>query len=98
VEAFVEVIFPHYAMVNVSGPESIKAGEMLKVSASSNTNHTRGFKWAITAGKITAGQYTKEITIDTTGLAGQKIVVSAETTDSGPHTATSMIEVKVLPD
>lgn len=96
--AFVEIVFPHYATVNLRGPESVKAGAMLKVSAYSNTNQTRGFTWAVTAGKITAGQYTKEITIDTSGLAGQQVVVSAETIDVGHHTATSSIVVKVLPD
>jgi hypothetical protein len=97
-EAFVEIVFVHFTTVNVMGPESVKAGEKLKMSASSYLNETRGYTWSVSAGKIIAGQYTKEVTIDTTGLAAQKLTVSAEIGDGLGHTMWTSAVVQVRQD
>jgi hypothetical protein len=96
-QQFIVVYLVHVPAIHaLYGPQSIRAGEQLKISASSDFNETRGYKWTVSAGKIVAGQYTQQVTIDTTGLAGQTLIVSAEIGDH--HTATSSIVVKILPD
>ena len=97
-EMFVEVPIVHVPVVQrIDGPESIKAGEKLKVSAFSNMNEILGFEWTVTRGRIVSGQYTKKVTIDTTGLAGQLITVTAEI--RGPFiAATGSRVVQILPN
>ena len=78
-ESFVEIPVVHVPVVDsIQGPSSIRAGERLKLLAMSNLNETLGYTWTLTAGRIIGGQYTNQIMIDTTGLAGQKITITAE--------------------
>jgi hypothetical protein len=81
----------------VFGPDSVKAGETLMLSAYSNINDKRGYNWTLSAGRITSGQYTRQITIDTTQLAGQKIVITADIEDEFGHYMSSSRTVQVLP-
>jgi hypothetical protein len=76
----------------------VKAGEKLKVVAHSNVNETRGYTWTITSGKIIAGQYTNEVTIDTTGLEGQTLIVTAEIRYSMHIAITGSCSVRVVPN
>jgi hypothetical protein len=97
-ESFVEIVLVHVPLIyRVTAPESIKDGEKLRVSAMSDINETRGYEWAVSAGKIIAGQYTKEITVDTTGLAGQRITVKVEIQDALSHAAAASCIVQILP-
>lgn len=97
-ESFVKVVLVHVPLVyKVEAPETIRAGEKLKVSAHSDINETRGYEWTVDIGKIIAGQYTKEVIIDTTGLEGQTIIVSAEISDVFHHAAAGSCKVRILP-
>ena len=82
----------------VDGPESVKAGENLMLSAHSNINDKAGYTWTVNAGKIMSGQFTKQIVIDTQGLAGQKIVVTAEIGYGFGHYMSSSRTVQILPN
>lgn len=67
---------PSCPTVSVTCPDS--ASENAPVTFSANvsggsTNVTPTYNWTITAGRITSGQGTTSITVDTTGLAGQTI-------------------------
>ena len=96
-EQFVEVPLAHVHYIHqLNGPESIKAGEKLEVSADSTMNEIRGYTWAASAGRIIAGQYTKRITVDTTGLAGQTIVITAEIGDVFGHAVAGSIKVRIV--
>jgi len=97
-ESFVEKVFNHYDSMEVVGPESVTAGETLKLSAYSNINDKCGYNWTLSAGRIASGQYTQRITIDTRELAGQKIVITAEIGDESGHYMTSSRTVQVLPN
>lgn len=95
-EVFVEVPIVHVPVIhNIEGPGSIIAGKPLKVSASSNMNEILGYKWTVSAGRIVSGQYTTTVTIDTTGLAGQTITITAEIRDLFTAVAGS-IAVQIL--
>lgn len=96
-ESFVEVVFNHYDNMYVDGPESVKAGEILRMSAYSNINDKCGYNWTLSGGRIASGQYTNQITIDTAQFAGQKIVITAEIGDESGHHMSSSRTVQVLP-
>src|SRR6185436_12426970 len=73
-ESFVEVIDVHVPIVFIDCPlKSVVAGQDSKFSAHANINEKKGYSWTLNAGRITSGQYTQQITVDTTGLAGQTI-------------------------
>ena len=98
-ESFIRIVIVHVPLIyKLEAQETIKAGEKLRVSAYSDINETLGYEWNVSAGKIIAGQYTKEVTIDTTGLAGQTLVVTAEIGDPFFHAAASSCHVRVLPE
>ena len=59
-------------------------------------NEILGYEWTLTSGRIISGQYSKQVTIDTTGLAGQKITVTAEIGDGSHHRTAGSITVEVL--
>jgi hypothetical protein len=46
------------------------------------------FRWTVSAGTITGGQDTSEITVDTTGLGGQNVLATAEVR-GGPEPCTN---------
>ena len=97
-ESFVEVPIDHVARIHkIDGPGSIKAGELLKVTATSNMNEILGYEWRVTVGRIVSGQYTNRVTVDTTGLAGQLITITAEI-HNGFHAANGSISVHILPN
>ena len=97
-ESFVEFPTNHFDTIFIEGPSTVRAGEQIKLTADSNMNETRGFTWTVTAGRIIAGQYTKEVSVDTTGLAGQTITISAEIGDGLGHFVTGSRVVEVLPN
>lgn len=85
-ESFIAVIVNHYSALNVDCPtRSPKTGEKIVCSADGNVNASRGYTWTVTGGRIISGQLTDRITVDTTGVAGQTIVVTAEHRDVFGH-------------
>lgn len=65
--------------VGITCPEQIKAGQPVTFSSSlsgGTGNVPSIFNWTISGGRITSGQGTSSITVDTSGLAGQSIRAS----------------------
>jgi len=96
-KSFLAKFYNHYDTMDLDGPETVKAGEKLMMTASSNINDKYGYQWTVSAGKIVSGQYTQQITIDTSELAGQKLVITAEIGDESGHYMSSSRTVRVLP-
>lgn len=95
-ESFIRVILGHTPVVSVDCPvRSAKAGEKVVFSAFANANARRGYTWTVSTGKIISGQFTHQITVDTTGLAGQTILATAELRDIFGHTAVASSEVQI---
>jgi len=82
--------------MSVDGPDSAKAGGSLTLFAYANINDKCGYTWTLSAGKILSGQYTQQVTVDTTGLAGQKIKITAEIGDGFGHYMFSSRTVEIL--
>jgi hypothetical protein len=88
--------------INITCPESLKEGE----SATFSTTITAGtpapgitptYEWTVSAGKITGGQGTPSITVDTTGLAGQTIRANVNLTGYGvPCPATCSVSIPIM--
>jgi hypothetical protein len=95
-ESFVQVIVNHYGISSIEAPDTIRAGERLAFSAYANINDKRGYDWSLSVGKIVSGQYTQRIMVDTTGLAGQMIVATAEICDGFGHCVTATRSVGIL--
>jgi hypothetical protein len=95
-ESFVARPFNHYDSMYVDGPDSVKEAEILRMSAYSNINDKCGYNWMISGARLASGQYTNQITIDTTQLAGQKMI-TAEIGDESGHYMSSSRTVQVLP-
>lgn len=96
-ESFAKFVLVHVPVIyKLEAPETITEGEKLTVTAYSFINETRGYTWDVSAGKIVAGQYTKEVTIDTAGLAGQTLIVTAEIDDPFGHIAAASSKIRIL--
>ena len=68
-------------IVGIDGPATVTPGEPLIFKVrSTGTPHTTKpeFKWKVSGGTITDGQGTDQITIDTAGLGGLQIIITAE--------------------
>lgn len=83
-----EVRTPCPYNISVSGPDKVDEGDLVTFTATNrgtNSNNPLKYVWTITpaiaASKITSGQGTDTITIDTTGMGGQSVIASVETTD-----------------
>lgn len=97
-ESFAQVVLVHVPLISrLEAPETIKAGERLLVIAYSDVNETLGYEWQVKPGRIVAGQYTKEVSIDTSGLGGQTLVVTAEIGDGLGHATAASARVRILP-
>ena len=81
-ESFLKIYDGHVPVVSIRCPTSAVAdGEPVTLSALSDFQTKRGFSWRLSAGRIIKGQHTSRITVDTTGLSGQTIMVAAEVVD-----------------
>lgn len=78
--------------ISVSGPDKVTEGDLVTFTATNTvpvgakpSGNPLKYVWTITpaiaASRITSGQGTDTITIDTTGLANQSLIASVETTD-----------------
>lgn len=74
-----------------------EAGSQITITARTSDSGKLLFTWTASAGKIQTGQGTPTITIDTTGLAGQTILVTAEVNDGSGLTTVADCEVQVAP-
>ncbi len=75
-----------------------RSGDELTLRASATVDLMRGPTWSLIGGKIISGQFTRTIVVDTRGLAGSKVIATAEFSDIGLHTFSVSCEVKILPD
>jgi len=77
-ESFGRVFIEHLPpLVSVAcSAEAVVAGDRLTCTAT--TSGRPRYEWNVSAGRILDGQGTPRITIDTSGLGGQKITVSVE--------------------
>ncbi len=86
--------------VNISCPEagSENAPVTFTTTISGGTpNITPGYNWTITAGRITSGQGTPSITVDTGGLAGQTVRASVDVTGFGmPCPASCSVSMPIM--
>lgn len=98
-ESFIRMIPVHVPTISVgSSVKSAKAGKNVIFSAFANVNAKRGYTWTVSTGKILSGQLTHKITVDTSGLAGQTVVATAEIRDVFGHTAVASDKVEILPN
>lgn len=94
---FVEKYRAHMPTAYVScSAYKIVAGEPIVASAFATLDTPRGFTWKVNFGKILAGQSSDTLTVDTTGLAGQILVVTAEITGSLNHTVTASCAIEII--
>jgi len=56
-------------------------------------NAKRGYTWTVSTGEIVSGQFTHKITVDTSGLAGQIVIATAEIRDVFGHAAVASAKV-----
>jgi len=65
-------------IVDIDGPSQVEPGTPLVLKVETTMIHTTKpeFKWWVSAGTITKGQGTDEITVDTAGLGGHNITAS----------------------
>lgn len=78
-ESFVEVFRSHVPMIDVSCPTGpIRPGDQIPFSVASADNSKFSFVWSISAGRILAGQGTRVITVDTSGLNGKTIIAAVK--------------------
>jgi hypothetical protein len=64
--------------VNASGQSTAKDGDQIKFDATVGGSGSYTYNWSVSAGKITGGQGSVEITVDTTGTGGQTITATVE--------------------
>jgi hypothetical protein len=87
-ESFLEIYDGHVPVLSIRCPASaVTDGETVRLTAWSDFQTKRGFSWRVSAGRIVQGQHTSKITVDTNGLSGQTIKVSAEVIDLDRYVA-----------
>jgi len=105
--SFIKVYEGHVPIVSLTCPKSpVPEGKQISLSAFSDFETKRGFLWGADTGAkfsweakqgIVAGQNTKTITIDTTGMGGQTLTVRAEVRAGLGLWAVDECKLKVLP-
>ncbi|MCM3869394.1 MAG: hypothetical protein ND895_01685 [Pyrinomonadaceae bacterium] len=105
-QSFIEVYKGHVPVVLLTCPKSpVPEGKQISLSATSDFETKRGFLWGASTSEtfsweamqgIVAGQNTKTITIDTTGMGGQTITVRAEVRAGNGLWAVDECKVKIL--
>ncbi|MDX6530568.1 MAG: hypothetical protein QOH41_2858 [Blastocatellia bacterium] len=93
----VEIVCPQ---VTVSCPEAANENAPVTFTATisgGSPNIKPGYNWTISAGRITSGQGTKSITVDTTGLAGQTVRASLDVTGfNTPCPASCSVSIPIM--
>lgn len=97
----IQTFFHHPPLsVSISCPtEPVTPGSKLVLRSSVGLDLIRGPRWTVNAGRIIAGQNTHRMKLDTTGLAGRTILVSAEMGD-GPsgHAMSTSCQIAIAPN
>lgn len=101
--SFGQTATPQCPKIEVSEPASyvVNAGEPITFIAnlSGNFKVTPAYMWLISAGKITKGQGTSLITVDTTGIGGQSVTATVVLGRLAPEcaiTASTTTDVKAV--
>jgi hypothetical protein len=96
-EPFIQTSLVHPPpSVNLDCPPSeIKDGTILTLRAYYSPIVRRGFEWSVSTGKILSGQLTKKLVVDTTGLAGKTVVVTAEMDDGLVHRVVGSCSLRI---
>jgi hypothetical protein len=83
------VVFEHvFVIYSVNCPTTAVDGEKVLIDANYGHNGQRQIPtWYTTGGRIVAGQGTRKIVLDTTGLAGKVFTVTIEVSNGFGHTA-----------
>lgn len=91
------VVFDHVFFINAMNcPPTALDGEKVVIHADYSINGQRQIPtWVTTAGRIVAGQGTRKIVLDTTGLAGKVVTVTIEVNDGSYHTAYGSCSITV---
>lgn len=93
------VYSPHLPTVSLScSCSNPEPGRPLILTASATPPfdaRKRSFVWILSGGKIVNGQGTPILTIDTTGQAGQKILVTVEVDDGDGHLMRTSYETQI---
>src|SRR5687768_15694614 len=63
-----DIFLSHVPVINISCPSSVRAGDPVTFTADLAGKPRISFLWRVSAGKITNGQGTTSINVDTTGL------------------------------
>jgi len=98
--AFVEVFLPHFQIVNsVECPQnSPVAGEKVPIVATyTRTGQRILLTWHSTGGRVIEGPTSRNILLDTAGLAGKEVTVTVELSDGSQHTASGSCSFSVSP-
>ncbi len=92
------VVFEHvFSIHSVNCPTNATDGEKVLIDANYGDTGQRLIPtWYTTGGRIIAGQGTRKIMLDTTGLAGKVFTVTIEVNDGTYHTAAGSCTFKVL--
>lgn len=77
--------------------EDVTPGTKLVLRSSADIESKRGPTWTVNAGRIIGGQHTNKITLDTAGLAGRIILVSAELSDGVSYYLSTSCKIAIAP-
>lgn len=83
--------------LSLSCPSRAEAGSEITLTADTVESDEFVFLWTLSGGKILAGQRTRTITVDTTGLVGQTISVTVEVNDGNQHMMFASCALQILP-
>ena len=83
--------------VSLDCPSKSEAGSEITITADTVESDKLDFLWTLSGGKILAGQGTRTISVETTGLAGQTISVRVEISDGNQHTMFAKCAVQISP-
>lgn len=97
-ELFIQTLMIHPPLyISIDCPSEATPGKLV-LRASVGLDLRRGPRWTVSSGRITAGQYTYKMTVDTTGLGGRAISVTAEMDDVFGHSVFTSCQIPIAPD
>lgn len=97
IRELLRVAWEHYFRIDeVNCPATAVDGQRVVIDASyGGTGQRFTQTWSTTGGRIVAGQGTRKIVLDTTGLAGRVFTVTIEVSDGSFHTANGSCSISV---
>jgi hypothetical protein len=97
-ELFIQTLTVHPPLtISIDCPFEAAQGDKVVLRSSVGLDLRRGPRWTVNAGRIIAGQHTHKMTLDTTGLAGRTIVVTAEMNDGFGHLTSTSCQIVIVP-